>query len=173
MKADFDRYEPYDNRPEIISGVVLVLVLCGIIPLMLYVKSPLLACVFILGAGAVMVLVAYMLAGRGKHSVEIDGEKITFISGRKARVVSLDEISAAGYASEIVRTRIVDKHLYLLLHVEIRLKTGERIQLAKNLHPPKDVDTYKRDSYNAFVEDQPLPQLCRYINRQVLGIAEE
>lgn len=172
MKADFDRYEPYDNRPEIISGVVLVLVLCGIIPLMLYVKSPLLACVFILGAGAVMVLVAYMLAGRGKHSVEINGEKITFISGRKARMLSLNEISAAGYASEIVRARIGDRHLYLL-HVEIRLKTGERIQLAKNLHPPKDVDTYKQDSYNAFVEAQPLPQLCRYINRQVLGIAEE
>lgn len=172
MKADFDRYEPYDNRPEIIFGVVLVLVMCAVVPLMLYLTKPMLSYIVILAIGAVMVIV-YMLAGRGKHFVEIDGEKITFTSGRKARVVSLDEISAAGYASEIVRTRIVDKHLYLLLHVEIRLKTGERIQLAKNLHPPKDVDTYKRDSYNAFVEDQPLPQLCRYINRQVLGIAEE
>ncbi len=170
MKADFDHDNGKRDRSTVPAIVGYILLFCGVLPLLaLFVGFGYSLGIVILLA-AVLTAVCAKIFESVKNCVTADEHGVVIIKGKSSRAISIDEISAAGYNAELVQNRF---GTWCVIKAELRLTSGEIIRLEKRLDLPNGLNYSIHSDVASFAEDQPLPQLCRYINRQVLGIAED
>ena len=170
MKADFDHDNGKRERSTVPAIVGYVLLFCGVLPLLALFVGFWYSLGIVILLAAVLTAVCAKIFGSEKNYITADENGVVVTKGKNSRVIPMDGISAAGYNAELVQNRFGD---WCIIKSELRLTSGEVIRLEKRLDLPYGLKCSVHSDVAAFAEDQPLPQLCRYINRQVLGIAEE
>ena len=169
MKADFDHFERQYDRINILFAVGYGAALLIVFPLMILFFG-LIPALVVLTAAVIALTTIYIIIRNRKCSITADERELTLSVGAGVREIPLSEITAAGYNAELVHGRFSDMYV---LRAEIRLASGERLKLEKWLALPSGFRKEIHSEVSSFVDGQPLAQLCRYVNRQVLDISDE
>ncbi len=169
MKAGFDHFEQQYDRINILFSVGYGAALLLVFPLMILLFG-LIPALVVLSAAVITLTAGYTIIRNRKCTITADEQRITLSVGAGMREIPLSEVTAAGYNAELVHGRFSDMYV---LRAEIRLASGECLELEKWLSLPGGFRKEIHSEVSSFVESQPLAQLCRYINRQVLDISDE
>lgn len=81
----------------------------------------------------------------------------------RKRVIPFGSIESISCVPEVMHTRYDVKH-YLVFTVT--LKTDKKLEFCKELNIEKDFPVQQPEKFKEYIEEQPLMQLCSYINER-------